>query len=185
MLVPSFASLALVVACAASTSDSDAARADREDAFFGALCVDAGALADDSFQPDGLPAGAVRAAKQHIKVGTCEAYLAFFFDRAANQYWESLATNCTMNASVNGVTSPNAGYPADCFVKQRALGPVDSASVTTVCVCCIGGYCGRACRPRPFDGGGGLICGETDSDFRSGGADNPQNRPEVCDCSGF
>ena len=187
-----FGCFAIAAGCSSSSSDGNGngnpGSDDGLDAFIRSACVDPSAITGGSYRPDGLPDTAVLAVQQHVKVGACEAYILYFFDRSANAYWHALTTNCQMHALMeDGGYVPNNGFPSDCLVKSTAIGPTDPFTEGTNCVCCAGGECGRFCHPRPFDSGrGGLICKDYNNDFTTPLIDgDPRNHPDLCDCSGF
>ncbi|WP_394840881.1 hypothetical protein LZC95_27875 [Pendulispora brunnea] len=189
------ATAAGVVAAVACSSDDKGGSGNMWDEDFRrSWCIDPKSVEDGTLRPDGVPPGATLAQIQRAKDQTCEGTMYYFRERTdagAEQYWQALATNClphTMRGNDGGYVHNN-GFPADCFVKPGASGPIDSFAITTHCVCCAEDQCGRYCRPRLFpssDDAGtyGISCADYSYDFKAATIGDPATSPH-CDCQGF
>lgn len=171
------AAIVLVTACGtSSTSGGDAASFARQ------FCVDPTSLAQGTPALTLMPDAGEPVNRQHVKVGSCEAYLLYWAD--ASSYSDELITNCAPTSL--GGPSGARGFPADCLVEASGAAGIDDVAVTMNCVCCAGGQCGRYCHPVSLgDSGGGLTCASYSYDFQSSAIQDPRTQPAQCDCGGW
>jgi hypothetical protein len=172
---------AVVVVMACSTSSSSGGDAA---SFAQHFCVDPTSLAQGTPTLSLMPDAGAAVNRQHVKVGSCEAYLLYWANADASSYSDELVTNCAPTSL--GGSSASRGFPADCLFETSGAAGIDKVAITMNCVCCAGGECGRYCHPVSLgDSGGGLTCASYSYDFQSSAIQDPRTEPAMCDCSGW
>lgn|GEM_PF-6117962 len=89
-------------------------------------CIDPTALRAGNAKLTLAPDSGQLVNTQHIKVGTCEAYI-LYWQSGSQSYDKELITNCAPTAT----PSP----PDDCLLERSGGGGIDKVAVTMNCVC--------------------------------------------------
>jgi len=173
------ASLTLAGACSASNSGDGDGGADSS---LPPFCVDPTMLQAGTANLMLAPETGQLANRQHIVVGSCEAYMLYW--AVGPSYDKELITNCA--PATLGGSAASQGFPSDCLLEAGGAGGIDNVAITMDCVCCAGGVCGTYCHPVSLgDSGGGLTCASYSYDFQSSLIQDPTTQPDLCDCSGW